>query len=149
MKKLASMILIVLFTISTFAQDGRNKQQKQDFTVDQLATLKTKKMTLLLDLNTQQQGQVLEINKQKIAEHKVKKTARKAMKESDKKPTSDELFELKNKQLDDMIAHKADMKKILTTEQFETWKKTRKHKVKRLKLKKGKRTMQQKKMRRS
>jgi len=133
MKKLVSIALMALFTIGAFAQDGRKKQRKQEFTVDQIATLKTKKMTLLLDLSSQQQEQILEINKQKVTEHKAKKAARKALKESDSKPTSDEIFNMKNDRLDDMIAHKADMKKVLTTEQFETWQQARKKKGKHLK----------------
>jgi len=149
MKKLVSTALIALFMVSAIAQERRGKQQKPEFTVDQIATIKTKKLTLLLDLNSQQQQQILVINKQKVAEHKAKKEARRAMKESDKKPTSDQLFERKNKHLDVMIAHKAEMKEILTAEQYETWVETRKKKGKKLKQRKGKRIMQRKHMRRS
>jgi len=145
MKKIASIALIALFTMSVFAQERRQRQQKHDFTVDQIAAIKTKKMTLLLDLNTQQQNQILEINKQKVAEHKAKKEARKAMKEREQKPTSDELFELKSKQLDAMIAHKAEMKKILNEEQFETWVQERKKKGKRIRKRGAHRKAQQRK----
>lgn len=148
MKKLVSIALIALFTIGAFAQDGRKKQRKQEFTVDQIATLKTKKMTLLLDLNSQQQQEILEINKQKVTEHKEKKAARKALKESDTKPTSEAIFNMKNDQLDNMIAHKADMKKVLTTEQFETWLQARKKKGKRLKKRSAQRKGQQRRVKR-
>ncbi len=148
MKKIIMMVLIALFTVSVTAQD-KQKKQKPEFTVDQIATIKTKKMTLLLDLNSQQQQQILAINKQKVAERKAKRATREKMKDSDKKPTSDELFERKNKQLDDMIAHKAEMKRILTPEQFETWQQNRKKKAKKIKQRKGKRLMQRKKTRRS
>ncbi len=149
MKKFMTMALIALFTLSVAAQDGRKKQQKPEFTVDQIATIKTKKMTLLLDLNAQQQQQILAINKQKVAEHKAKKEARKKMRDSDQKPTSDQLFEQKNKQLDAMIAHKAEMKQILTAEQYETWQKTRKKKGKEMKQRKQQRMKQRKQIRRS
>ncbi len=148
MKKLVSIALMALFTIGVFAQDGRKKQRKQEFTVDQIATLKTKKMTLLLDLNSQQQEQILEINKQKAAEHKTKKAARKALKERDTKPTSEELFNMKNDQLDNMIAHKAAMKKVLTAEQFETWQQARKKKGKRLKKRGAQKKAQQRRVKR-
>ncbi len=150
MKKVITLALMALFTLSVAAQDGRKKQQKKaEFTVDQIATIKTKKMTLLLDLNSQQQQQILAINKQKVAEHKAKKAERKKLKESDQKPTNAQLFERKNKQLDAMIAHKAEMKQILTAEQYETWIEARKKKGKRMKQQKGKRMMQRKRMRRS
>ena len=148
MKKLASIALIALFTISAFAQERRDRQQKREFTVDQIAEIKTKKMTLLLDLNAQQQNQILEINKQKAAEHKAKKEARKAMKEREQKPTSDELFELKSKQLDDMIAHKAEMKKVLNAEQYETWLEARQKKGKRFKKRAAHRKGQQRRSKR-
>jgi len=147
MKKLVSIVLMALFMVSAVAQERHGKKQK--FTIDQIATIRTKKLTLLLDLNAQQQQQILEINKLKVAEHKAKKEARKKQKESDQKPTGDQLFERKNKQLDAMIAHKAEMKEILTAEQYETWVKTRREKGKQRKQRKGKRMMQRKKIRRS
>jgi len=137
MKKLTSIALIALFTISSFAQTPERKQQRPDFTVDQLAELQTKKMTLHLDLTEQQQQEVLAINKREVADRKQKMEARKAARQGDKKPTSDEIFNRKSAQLDRMIAHKAELKKVLTKEQFETWEKSRKRKERQLK-KKGK-----------
>ena len=128
MKKIASIALVALFTISTFAQKQQRKQQRPDFTVEQMAELQTKKMTLQLDLSEQQQQQILEINKRKAADRKQKMEVRKVAKEADKKPTSDEIFKMKNDKMDKMIAHKAEMKNILNETQFETWEKSLKRK---------------------
>ena len=128
MKKIASIALVALFTISTFAQKQQRKQQRPDFTVEQMAELQTKKMTLHLDLSEQQQQQILEINKRKAADRKQKMEVRKVAKEADKKPTSDEIFKMKNDKMDKMIAHKAEMKNILNETQFETWEKSLKRK---------------------
>ena len=128
MKKIASIALVALFTISTFAQKQQRKQQRPDFTVEQMAELQTKKMTLQLDLSEQQQQQILEINKRKAADRKQKMEVRKVAKEADKKPTSDEIFKMKNEKMDKMIAHKAEMKNILNETQFETWEKSLKRK---------------------
>jgi protein CpxP len=147
MKKLASIALVALFTISTFAQRQQKKQQRPDFTVDQIAELQTKKMTLQLDLNEKQQEEILEINKRKAVERKQKTEARKAIKGDDKKPSNDEIFKIKSERMDKMIAHKAEMKKILNEAQFETWEKSLKRKGRHMKKKGKNRNMQGKKSR--
>ena len=144
MKKLASIVLVALFTLSTFAQRQHKKQQRPDYTVDQIAELQTKKMTLHLDLTEQQQEEILEINKRKTVERKQKLAERKAAKETDKNLTSDEIFAKKSAQLDKMIAHKAEMKKILSKEQFETWERSAKRKVRHIQKKRSKQNRLQK-----
>jgi hypothetical protein len=143
MKKIASLAVVALFTISTFAQEQHRQERKRghqrsEFTVDQIAELQTKRMTLQLDLTQQQQEQILEINKTKVAEHKQKKEARKATKEADKAPTSDEVFKIQSERLDKMIAHKAEMKEILNSEQYDKWEKTSKRRAHHMKKKRTK-----------
>ena len=147
MKKIASIALVALFTISTFAQKQQRKQQRPDFTVDQMAELQTKKMTLHLDLTEDQMQQVLEINKQHVVERKQKMEERKALKHSEKELSSDEIFTKKSTRLDKMIAHKAEMKKILNEEQFEKWSTSKKHRMHKMKKRNRKRKMQHKGMR--
>ena len=146
MKKIASIALVALFTISTFAQKQQRKQQRPDFTVDQMAELQTKKMTLHLDLTEDQMQQVLEINKQHVVERKQKMEERKASKQSEKELSSDEIFTTKSTRLDKMITHKAEMKKVLNKEQFEKWETSKKHRMHKMKKRNGKRRMQQKRM---
>ena len=147
MKKIASIALVALFTISTFAQKQQRKQQRQDFTVDQMAELQTKKMTLHLDLTENQMQQILEINKEHAVERKQKMEERKALKQSEKELSSNDVFTKQSARLDKMIAHKAEMKKILNNEQFEKWSTSKKHRMHKMKKRIGKRKMQQKRMR--
>ena len=147
MKKLVSTALVALITVSVFAQDQKQERRhhRQDFTVDQIAELQTKKMTLQLDLNNKQQDQIFEINKENAIERKQKIEARKAIKESKKELSSDEIFKRKSERLDKQIAHKAEMKKILSDEQYDKWEKTRKRRGHHLKKKAAKRRMHHKK----
>ena len=147
MKKIASIILVALFTLSTFAQEQHRQQKHHEFTADQIAEIQTKKMTLHLDLTANQQEQILEINKKNAFEHKQKMEEHKALKRSEKELSSDEIFTKKSARLDKMIAHKAEMKNILNEKQFEKWEKSKKHRMHKMKKRNGKRKMQQKRMR--
>ncbi len=129
MKYLLSFLLVSVSLI-TFAQKGEHAMMhKNDFTPEQQAILQTKKMTLSLDLNTSQQSQVLAMNKKQTAEKVKKMEMHKSMKESGKKMTSDEKFNMMNKMLDAKIAHQNEMKKILNEGQYVAWKKMEKHKM--------------------
>jgi len=148
MKKIISLALIALFTLSVFAQEQDKKRNRSEFTIDQIAELQTKKMTFSLELTESQQQQILEINKRNAVERKQKMEARKVMKENKKEFSTSELFERKSNQLNKRIAYQAEMKTILNEKQFETWKKTRKYKAHKMKRKITKRKMHQRKMRR-
>lgn len=147
MKKTAGIILVALISLSTFAQEPQRKQKRHDFTADQMAEIQTKKMTLQLDLTADQQDKILEINKKNAVERKQKMEERKALKQSEKELSSEEMFTKKSARIDNMIAHKAEMKKILNDEQFAKWEKTKKHRMHTSKKKIGKRKMHEKKMR--
>ncbi|MDT0606877.1 hypothetical protein [Croceitalea rosinachiae] len=132
MKKV--FIAVVLLTgLTTFAQRGERHVQKErfakDYSVEQLATLKTKKMTLVLDLTNEQQEQVMELNlanaefrKTRMEELKAKKEAGEA-----KKPTADEKFAFENARLDRQLAQQEKMKQILNDNQYQQWKKLSMH----------------------
>lgn len=144
MKQLA-VLVVFLTTLGATAQkhDGPNMRQwaKADMTAEQLATLHTKKMTLVLDLTDKQAEKIMAINLEEAERRKAKRAEIKAKKESGewKRPTSNERFEMENARLDHQIAQHQKMKEVLTEEQYQTWKK--------LKLKKvmnGKKKMQEK-----
>lgn len=90
---------------------------------EQRAELKAKEMTLALNLNEKQQKDVkaLMLDRSKKAEAAM--AQRKAAKEAGKRPTADEMFAMKSRMLDEQIAMKAEMRKILTAEQFTKWEK--------------------------
>lgn len=148
MKKIASILFVALFTLSTFAQREQRKQKHYEFTAEQIAEIQTKKMTLHLDLTKNQQEQILEINKKNAIERQQKMEERKALKETQKEPSSDEIFAKKSARLDKMIAHKTAMKEILNDEQYATWEKSKTQRMRKMKKSIAKKKMHQRKMRR-
>lgn len=137
MKKLVKIIVLVFaFTLTVQAQKKKgNKGSK--LTIEQQTTLAVKKMTLALDLSDKQQQQIKPIVMAKMTDRKDFIEKRKASKENNEKPTSDEIFAIKNKQLDHQIVMKNSIKNILNEEQFEKLEKmhksrtrTAKHKMK-------------------
>lgn len=125
MKKII-LILLVLVSFMGISQE-REPMRKQalDMTPEQMATLKTKKMTLALDLTDKQHNEVYAVNLEYAKIRKAKMVERKAIRESGEKEelTAELLYARKNEKLDNMIAHKRKMKNILSEEQYEKWEK--------------------------
>ena len=143
MKKLLTvLVLAVGFTVTTQAQKG-DKGKREQLTVEQQTELEVKKMTLKLDLTEAQQNQIKPLIAKKVAERKEMWTKRKAMKESDSKPSSEERYAMKTKMLDKQIAYKTEMKRILNEQQYERFEKMAARKMNRHK-KKGDRKMHEK-----
>ncbi|WP_220762500.1 hypothetical protein [Flavobacterium sp. UMI-01] len=129
MKKLITMALIAVLGLSTYAQERKERPRKhqgnpmEKFTPEQRNELMLKKMTLELDLNASQQKEMSKV----IAEQSAKREAfMKNHKEKTEKPSSDEMFQMKSKMLDEQIAMNGKMKKILSPEQFKKWDETKK-----------------------
>ncbi|MEL4306561.1 hypothetical protein [Joostella sp. CR20] len=137
MKKTLSLLLLVIITGTTFAQDGprekrgdeNRKERREDFRKEfadlspaQIATLQTKKMALELDLTEAQQKDVLSLNTELATSRKAQMETMKAKKESGEKPTSDERYAMMNKRLDEQLAVQTKMKKILNEDQYKMWK---------------------------
>jgi len=139
MKKLFVVALLIL-SASVLAQrpahhQAKKQQHKKEFLKDmsakQLATLKTKKLTLSLDLNKEQQDKIYAINLEEAKDKKQKMAARKkVMKKAEGKIpdlSSEEKFQRMNTHLDKKIALKSKAKSILTEEQFQKWQRLQKH----------------------
>ena len=110
--------------MTIMAQPRDNKHQgngMDQFTPEQRSELQVKKLTLELDLNESQQKEMKAFIADKNTKMEAHKTAMKAMKEKGTKPTSDERFAMKSKMLDEQIAAKKRMQKILNEKQFEKW----------------------------
>lgn len=78
-------------------------------------------MTLDLDLTDSQQKEMSAIIADKMAKRESHKAEMKANKEKGVKPTNDERFAMKMKMLDEQIATKKRMEKLLNAKQFEKW----------------------------
>ncbi|MFT6370107.1 MAG: hypothetical protein ACJAWH_001190 [Maribacter sp.] len=128
MKKLA-LIAVLLSGVYLTAQRHEGKRNgMKDLNPKQIATLETKIMTLVLDLDKNQQKEVEWIL---LANAKLKKTKleqRKLKRDEGTKPTKEQRFAMQNEHLDHMIVQKAEMKKLLTDEQFSKWEKMRQKK---------------------
>lgn len=123
MKKLFIIALLMVGTI-IIAQERNRKHQgneMEQFTPEQKSQLMLKRMTLELDLNDSQQKEMSTIISDNVAKKEAHKAEMKAMKEKGVKPTNDERFAMQMKMLDEQIATKKRMEKILNAKQFEKW----------------------------
>jgi len=123
MKKLM-LIAIALLTLNATAQDKKNKKgHLKDLSAEEVATLKTKKMTLHLDLTESQQ---IEVKSLVLKEAKHRKNQRathedKKQKETAQKLSKEERYAMANERLDRQIEMKKKMKSILNAEQYKKW----------------------------
>ncbi|MGB5227612.1 hypothetical protein [Eudoraea sp.] len=124
---------VLLIGMMGFSQRGQhfNSEQRgmKDMTPEQIAILKTKKMTLALDLSTAQQKEIQKLNLENAKERKALMLERKVKKEKaeESKPSADERFDFQNERLDRMIVQKGKMKQILSEEQFQKWERANHH----------------------
>ena len=123
MKKLIVLALLIVGT-TIVAQERNRKHQgneMEQFTPQQKSQLMLKKMTLELDLNDSQQKEMSAIISDKIAKKEAHKAEMKVMKEKGVRPTNDQRFAMQMKMLDEQIATKKRMEKILNAKQFDKW----------------------------
>jgi len=115
------MVLIAVFTLNAVGQhkEGR-KGFPNDLSAEEIATLKTKKMTLHLDLTESQQKQIKVIMLEE-ATHKEKQRAQLEENKSEEKPSKEQHFAKINERLDRQIEMKKQMKNILNETQYEKW----------------------------
>lgn len=123
MKKIASILILVFaFTLTVQAQKKDRRERGDDFTTSQKATLAVKKMALALDLSDRQQKQLQPVLMNQMADRMATRTKMNTMRQSGKRPSNNEKFEMASAHLDKKIAFKNSMKQILNHEQFEQFK---------------------------
>ena len=134
MKKLITVAILAL-SLTGLAQETPKetkremRKERPQFTPEQQTELEVKKLTLELDLTAKQQKEISKI----ISEKQAKKQALKAQiqnSKEDKNLTTDDKFVSKRNLLDAQIAYRDELKKVLTPEQMEKWKKMSQHKMK-------------------
>ena len=119
MKHIVTMIILCV-TMTVSAQRGGHGDRMK-LSAEQQATIQTKKMTLALDLNTQQAEKVYAIQLEQAKKRKAFIEERK--KEDRPELTREQRFEKESQRLDNMIAIQREMKSILTADQYELWRK--------------------------
>ena len=124
MKKIF-IVAVLIVGISSFAQERNVSSERvkmEQMTPEQINQLQLKKMTLELDLNALQQKEMSKIIAEQSIKRQAKMAERKATKDTDKKQlTADERFAKKSQMLDEQIAMKERMKKILSPDQYKKW----------------------------
>lgn len=118
-------VLIALVAFNVQAQKGEY-QKKSDLTPEQMATIRTKQLTLAIDLSEDQEQKVLAL-KLKNAENFSKPKGEKS------ELTDEQRYEMKIKMLDMQIANQREMKKILNDDQYERWRKMKKSHLNKMK----------------
>ncbi|MCA0154349.1 hypothetical protein [Winogradskyella vincentii] len=119
------VIAIAFLTLSATAQDRRQerkgndhrKEIMKDLTPEEVANLKTKKLTLKLDLTDKQQKKVESILLEQAVDRQNKREEHQN-KEEKGKPSKEEFLKMQNARLDSKIEMKQKMKDILTEEQY-------------------------------
>lgn len=122
MKKwiLACLLLAGLSaTAQHMTREGRGRQQMQEFSPDEMATLQSKKMMLALDLSSNQQQELKTLLSKRIQK-------RQEMRQAHQKDTAAladprQRYQRMNERLDGEIAFRQDLKKILTEPQYDKW----------------------------
>ncbi|WP_179354295.1 hypothetical protein [Winogradskyella vidalii] len=126
MKKLA-VIALALVTLSGFAQKkGEKKMDREnrselmkDMTPNDIADLKSKTLTLKLDLSDAQQKEVHKLIVEQAEKRAAIREERKASKDEERKrPSKEERIKMQNERLDEQIEMKRQMKSILNEEQY-------------------------------
>ncbi len=123
MKNLMVMaFLMVGMTVLAQQRFGRYQGNgMEQFTPEQRSQLQLKQMTLNLDLNEAQQKEMSIIIVDRNAKIEAHRTAMKAMWEKEGTPTNDERFAMRSKMIDEQMATKKRMEKVLSPKQFEKW----------------------------
>ena len=148
-------ILVLLFSLSVFAQQppqqmdleqgkrpNNRMQAMKALTPEQEATLWTKKMTLELDLNQNQQDQIYA-----LILGKTKKIKLRMENKPKERPSKEEIYNMHISRLDEAIAMKESLKKILNDDQFAHWELMKNKKSSKTKDKKKRSKMKKKKRR--
>ena len=106
-----------------FAQEKATRGERERMTPEQQVQLQVKRMTLDLDLTAKQQKDIEKLLTEQSQKREAVKAAQGDVKKNYKEMTSDERFAMQNKRMDEKIAFKGEMKKILNAGQMEKWEK--------------------------
>jgi len=127
--KNAIIVFAMLIGLTALAQkEGQQKnagETRQEMTPEQIASLRTKKMTLALDLSQAQEKQLMTLNLKAAKERNKKMQERMASKAKGEEArlSAEQRYALRAEMLDRKIAHQRNLKTILSPEQFSKWQK--------------------------
>ena len=118
---MAVLATVLLLTAVSFAQEKRSKTN--NLSPEKRVEIQVSRMKIELDLNDNQTAEIRKIMTEQHQKATLKRAERAAKKDSLHKLDPAARQELKKNREAQEQAHEAQMKKILTAAQFETWKK--------------------------
>ena len=120
------LVALVLLSFNIQAQEDEDFRPREDrrdlmknISAEDMAELKTKKMTLHLDLTDDQQAKVKQLMLKEAQERKAQMAKHEEMKAKGEKPTQEQRIEHQKKRLEKQIETKRQLKTILSAEQYE------------------------------
>ena len=119
MKKLVMAALLVV-GMTTFAQE-RMGERKEKLTPEQRVNLQVKKLTKDLSLNEKQVQEIKALVAKEAEKREAKRAEMDAKRASGAKPSKEEMKAHKAKVQEDQAAMDANMKKILSADQYAKW----------------------------
>ena len=127
------VLLLAFLSLSLLGQAQRGSEQKKqdDFTPEQHAVLKTKKMAHHLDLSQKQQDELLKVNRSWAEKRAEQKEKFKSQQETPEKSDPDARYQRQLQRLDAQISYQNQVKNILNEEQYALWKEHRSHNMRR------------------
>jgi len=105
-------------------------EHRTELSPEQQATLQSKRMTLALGLDKQQQNQMTALLKTRLDAHKESRAGRKSEAGSAEQKDGASRYVAMNERLDRQITFQENIKGILSDSQFEQWRSLRENQVK-------------------
>lgn len=125
MRKLILAVAVMVSSLS-FAQPGQRERMSPEQRVDN----QLKEMTASLNLTEKQQGEVKALLVEQSKKREAQRAEMKSAHEKGVQPTDEQRATMKKDRIDEQLAMKTKMKKILTEEQLKKMKEMRKEKGK-------------------
>lgn len=123
MKKVILAVLLVV-GMTAFAQGKKGKfQDREKLAPEQKVEKQVEKMTTDLSLNDKQAAQIKALLTKESVERESKRAEMQAKRAEGTKPSQEERAAMKEKMDEKINDHKAEMKKILTADQYAKWEK--------------------------
>lgn len=135
MKKLV-MAALLFVGMTTFAQE-RMGEQREKLTPEQRVNLQVKKLTKDLSLNEKQVQEIKALVAKEAEVREANRTEMDAKRASGTKPTKEEMKAHKAKVQEDQAAMDANMKKILSADQYAKWVQKREERKEKMEAKKA------------
>jgi periplasmic protein CpxP/Spy len=131
MKKLILAVALVV-GLTTFAQ-GKKGDGKERMNPEEQVEVILKKMTSELSLDAKQQDEVKAILVEQSKKRIAKKEEFKTRREKGDKPTDEEIATMKKNRIDEELAMKNKMKKVLSEDQYKKWTEAKKDRMEKFK----------------